>query len=128
MIDSKSSRKQALKNVLSALDAGQLGAFRDGSCMYEDIRASNGERRYCSVGVLFTDAQRRDIRFRGLNQEDVGSLAEAIGQDNIEAVTGLTVEDLQDMQTVHDEFFDREFKSVSNRTFRDYLLARISEA
>ncbi len=129
MIDFQSSRKQALKNVLAALDAGQLGAFRDGTCLYENMRSKDGKARFCSVGVLFTDSQRADIRKRGLNNFNVAGLVEALGQENIEEVTGMPWEELARMQIAHDDSFD-EFVDADDKgaSFRDFLIARISEA
>ena len=63
---------------------------------------SDGKGCRCAVGVLFSPAQLRDIWHRDLGEADVFSLAESIGTDNIEFVTGLKVAELMMLQECSD--------------------------
>lgn len=108
------TREEALKHILSELLAGNLGARVNTTCKYSDGRIC------CSIGCLFTPAQRRDIIFRGLNTCSVGFLAEKIGVTNIETVTGLTIKECGRIQGMH----DTDATTTNNNTFprlRKYL-------
>lgn len=75
---------------------GKLGAESDAGCMY----AHGG--RNCGVGALFSQAQIMDIKARDLNNVPVSYLARDIGKKNLEAVTGFTLKELENLQCLHD--------------------------
>ena len=98
------TRLQALKHILASLKAGKLGAVNDpewGSCAYEVV--TNGVVRNCGVGCLFSPAQIRSLKVRHMNSDDIRSVSKIIGVDNIEAVTGLELDELETLQMHHDD-------------------------
>lgn len=101
------TRKQALSHILSELVGGRLGAMAapkgepwNTGCAYEAVK--DGVVTHCGVGCLFNDAQIRSIKARGLNSEDVWGLRDNLGQDNLETVTGLCMDELDELQSLHD--------------------------
>lgn len=102
-IDSPSRLSQYQK-LLRRFNKGLLGAMDDsGDCIYKSGKQT------CGVGALFNAAQLKDIQKRDLNNTRIGSVATYIGQKNIEAVTGFTIEELEQLQTMHDAAYN-EFK------------------
>jgi len=115
------TRLSALKHILNMLDACMLGAGAGraiGGCMYR-FKGS-----YCAVGCLFTEAQLDDIRKVGLNNVAVDELAKYVGEENLKYMTGMTLDELSEMQRMHDSAFDRYGDLGS---FRKYLLQEIAE-
>jgi hypothetical protein len=99
-IDSPSRLSQYQK-LLRRFNKGLLGAMDDsGDCIYKSGKQT------CGVGALFNAAQLKDIQKRDLNNTRIGSVATYIGQKNIEAVTGFTIEELELMQTMHDAAYN----------------------
>lgn len=77
---------------------GKLGASSsDGSCVYE-FKGS-----FCAVGALFNKAQHKDLKARDLNAKGISFVAHQIGKKNLEAVTGLSLNELVKLQGLHDE-------------------------
>lgn len=91
----KKIRKMALAGKLGAFDAPEFD-LDSGSCMYR-----NGDQR-CGVGALFNDAQLDSIEEFGLNTTGINVVADVIGVDNIEFVTGFTIDELIEIQEQHD--------------------------
>ena len=56
----------------------------------------------CAIGLFFTAEQRRDILARGLNGELVTFVAKEIGVPNIEAMTGMSIEQATAIQRMND--------------------------
>ena len=111
-------RLSQYKKLLSRLDQGLLGATTGGEPVYRS------GRKTCGVGALFTPAQLRDIQLRGLNDAPIPMLALCIGDKNIEAVTGFTIQELRNLQANHDEAV---VFSNDNDDFRSWLELRIQE-
>jgi hypothetical protein len=112
---------QAYQHVLARFRAGKLGAMKPtGGCVYQE----EGVDKNCAVGCLFTQAQLDDIKARGLNSSaGVTRLANDIGLDNIEAVTGLKLADLMEMQGMHDKAF---YSKNSQAVFESWLKVKIA--
>ena len=70
---------------------------------------------HCAVGVLFSPAQLRDISRRGLFDQDIGTVVESIGTDNIEFVTGLKVDELKMLQACNDNAELPDGQAASSR-------------
>lgn len=123
------TQKQAYQHVLSELNAGRLGAMKNGSCVYE--HKVKKEIRHCGVGCLFTPKQITDIRKWRMNGDNIGRLAVHVGKNNVEAATGLSMEDLRTLQGLHDAAFDQVESDSSDETielqnsFRQFLKAKI---
>lgn len=82
--------------------AGKLGAAEqaEGECVSGCVYR-NGDLR-CGVGALFNDAQLDNIEELGLNTCGIDVVADNIGYDNIETVTGFTIKELIEIQGQHD--------------------------
>jgi hypothetical protein len=113
-------RLSQYKKLLSRLGQGLLGATKDGEPVYRS------GRKTCGVGALFTPAQLRDIQLRGLNDVPIPMLVCSIGDKNLEAVTGFTIQELRNLQAAHDEaaVFSNEYFDAD---FRSWLELRIQE-
>jgi hypothetical protein len=117
-IDSPSKLSQ-YKKLLRRFNKGLLGAMNDdGDCIYKSGKQT------CVVGALFNAAQLKDIQKRDLNNDRIGLVASDIGQKNIEAVTGFTIEELEQMQTMHDAAYS--WSDTSNE-FKQWLEMKILE-
>jgi len=90
------TRLQNLKHILKQYTKGNLGANVAGACYYEH----NGKN--CGVGCMFSAAQIRDLKARGLNGMSIEYVTAEIGEKNIEAVTGMSLDELGTMQAHHD--------------------------
>lgn len=118
-----------LKQYNRLLDAAlnnKLGAMSGGACVY-----SSGTRR-CAVGFMFSPEQLADIKRRGLNENtSIDTMASVIGEDNIEQVTGFTMDELEELQDEHDgsshDLSNRMKKVRTNSVFVRHLYAAISK-
>lgn len=115
------TRIQALEHILSCYNADKLGAMKYGGCVYE-YRNKN-----CGIGCLFTPEQIKDIKLRQLNALPIEHVAEYIGEDNIEIVTGMKIEELCAIQNIHDEEFGGGFYSGSSMKLPEYLKNEIAK-
>lgn len=96
------TREQSLKKILTYAKNPKT-RFASGCYI-------NGLGNYCAVGTLFSKAQIQDIISRRLNCADIEELAfiisgtdkTRIGKKNIEAVTGLTLQELRVIQRAND--------------------------
>lgn len=88
------TRNETLDFMLAELNAGRLGAVKDGSCVYESDTGT-----HCIVGCLFTPEQHANIKARGLNNYSIEFLISAGVQ--IDA-GGLTPEEIDTLQSAHD--------------------------
>jgi hypothetical protein len=104
---------QAYQHVLKALDAGTVSPeLMSDHCVY-----TQGKKLNCGVGSLFTRAQLKDIKARGLNSQIIRAVGCAIGEHNLLEVTGLDMQQLEDLQEAHD--------CGRNEEFRKYVKSRI---
>ena len=106
----------AYKKVLSGIKSGIVDPEKMYFCQYREPATG----LQCGVGILFNDAQLNDILERGLNEWSIRQLANVIGVKNIETVTGLSLKELDDLQTHHDT-------CCSNVEFEEYVRAKIKE-
>jgi len=118
-----------LQNVLSLLKANKIGPTReqalkgDKDCMY-----TYPNKNCCVVGAMFTDAQRQDIMNRGLNAHSVFGLKNHIGRENLEFVTGLTHNELDALQGIHDSLVRQQAHGTSNnKDFRQNFNRLLTE-
>lgn len=105
----------ALEKVLEGIQSGTVNPSVMGTCRYHD----DVTYLRCGVGILFNDAQIEDIKKRRLNGASVQVLAMTIGRRNIEAVTGMSVDDLRVLQSKHD--------GCSTLSFRKYIESEMEE-
>lgn len=107
------SAKEAGRRLIAAYKNSKLQAR--GKCHYTDKNTG----KPCAIGHFFTKAQRqwileqKDIFSRSfMNNLDVGSLANEVGRDNIEAMTGMSLEMCMDIQAAFDGFDGDQPKDV----------------
>ena len=116
--------KQYQRLLYAALN-NKLGAMSGGACAY-----SSGTRR-CAVGFMFSPEQLADIKWRDLNENtSIRHLASVIGEDNIEQVTGFTVDELEELQDEHDSshaLTNRMKKVRADSLFVKHLYKAISK-
>ena len=97
-----------------------------GACAY-----SSGTRR-CAVGFMFSPEQLADIKRRDLNENTgIDTLVSAIGENNIEQVTGFTMDELKELQDEHDgsshDLTNRMQKVRADSLFVKHLYKAISK-
>lgn len=117
--------KQYQRLLYAALN-NKLGAMSNGACAY-----SSGTRR-CSVGFMFSPEQLADIKRRDLNENtSISKLASVIGENNIEQVTGFTMDELEELQDEHDgsshDLSNRKQKVRADSVFVKHLYKAISK-
>lgn len=121
------TRKQALKHILSELLGGRLGAAdKHSGCQYE--AKVDGVIVHCGVGCLFNPSQIRSLKQRGINGQDIESVAEKIGQKNLETVTGLCMDELEDIQGLHDGEWEDIQKEPKKSDLFAYLKKELAKA
>lgn len=107
------TREQSLKKILAYAKNPKT---RFASGYY-----TNGSGDYCAVGTLFSKEQIRDIISRRLNDSNIQELAymlsgtdkTRIGKKNIEAVTGLSLQELKVIQRANDCCISNEARKES---------------
>jgi len=126
------TRKQALTHILTELIAGRLGAvggpkndpWSEG-CAYE--ARVNGKLLHCGVGCLFNEAQIRSIKTRGMNTSAIDVVEEAIGALNLETVTGLHMDELVEIQDIHDGEWRQIQANPLDSGLHQYLQAELKK-
>ncbi len=119
------TRIQSLKHILANLDEDKLGAMSPfGGCVY----VSDDGQKFCGVGCLFSSKQLTDIRNRKLLGVDISTLAYYIGNNNIETVTGMTLEELTKIQTKHDMAVSNNGKFFEPHALMKHLIMEIANA
>ena len=113
------NKLEQYKRLLDAALNNKLGAMSGGACAY-----LSGTRR-CAVGFMFSPEQLADIKKRDLNENtSVRQLGKVIGENNIEQVTGFTMDELEELQDQHDGSFAltaRMKKARANSVFVKHL-------
>lgn len=100
---SKARKLKAYKKVLSHVHRGTVNpTLMSDSVEYSYERVVAGQKLMCGVGCLFTAAQRKDLQERHINSDTIRSVSREIGVRNLTAVTGLTLDELEDLQEAHD--------------------------
>jgi hypothetical protein len=99
------SKIESLKHIISQAKKGKIGPNAEkgdhrGACQY-----TYASGNHCAVGSLFSEAQLKLIDQEDENESDVEAVASVFGEKNIEAVTGMTVQELRALQKVHDDAF-----------------------
>lgn len=120
------TRKQAFTHMLTAYNAGTLGASKQmaygDTCMYQ-VGTST-----CIVGSLFNQEQLNSLKRRKLNAEPISIVAERIGVKNIEFVTGLELYELKKLQGLHDdEAGNRIAKALKTTGLYKYLVSELKK-
>jgi hypothetical protein len=113
-------RAQSLAKLQAAI---ALNTQVLGVAEYDD-----GKGRMCGIGILLTDAQRADIKRRRLNHQEISTVAKKIGWNNLTAVTGLNVKELEELQLRHDNwanavdsFYTQKEAAVRRRQFVTFV-------
>lgn len=107
---------EAHERLLKAFTHDELQPL--GNCQYSD---SNGKP--CAVGYFFTPEQRADIKKRGINDITIDVVQASVGAVNIEAMTGMTMDQCMEIQRQFDKF-----GSNDAYRFKHYLKRKITEA
>lgn len=119
------NKLEQYKRLLDAALTNKLGAMSGGACAY-----SSGTRR-CAVGFMFNPDQLADIKKRDLNENtSVRKLGKVIGENNIEQVTGFTMDELEELQDEHDgsqDLRNRRKKIRASCLFVKHLYKAISK-
>jgi hypothetical protein len=93
---------QAYQDVLQAVIDGRVNPARmAGACQYR-LEADGKPTINCGVGSLFSEAQLDNIVEIGMNHHEVCDLAAEIGLANVYEVTGLSIDQLAELQEEHD--------------------------
>lgn len=97
------TRIETLDFMLTELKAGRLGAVKNGSCVYESDTGT-----HCVVGCLFTPEQHLKIKSDDLNSMSLDFLLDRGYQLD---AGGLTIEELEKLQSGHDTWAHLAVKS-----------------
>lgn len=118
-----------LQNVLSLLKADKIGPTREQALKgNEGCKYAYPNKNCCVVGAMFTDAQRQDIMDRGLNAHSVLGLRHHIGGENLEFVTGLTHNELDALQGIHDSLARQQaHRTTNNKDYRENFNRLLTE-
>jgi len=98
------TREESLKHIIKQANKGKIGAAHakdggfGGSCLYEYPSGN-----HCAVGCLLSKKQLKDLQRRELMEMSIGHVSKYVGAVNLEAVTGMTLEELEKLQRVHDK-------------------------
>lgn len=103
----KDPQLTAYKKILRHINNGTVDPAKMTLAMNYGYEVKfEGKKLKCVVGCLFNDAQRRDLKKRGLNGTRIGMVTEIIGERNITTVTGLPIVELVQLQELHDDSGD----------------------
>lgn len=102
---------EAYERLLKAFTHGELQPL--GNCQYSD-----SAWRPCAVGYFFTPEQRADIKKRGINDITIDNVRRSVGTENIEAMTGMTLDQCVKIQ--------RRFDHDNAYCFKHYLVEEIA--
>ena len=99
------SKIESLQHILDQAKKGKLGPNTEKGDGRGDCSYLYPSGNHCAVGCLFSEAQIQAIINEDVNESDVALIVDTFGRKNIEAVTGMTFEELRDLQTLHDHAF-----------------------
>lgn len=117
------TRNQVLQHILDELNAERLGAMDGNRCVYED-----DEGKHCAVGCLFTPEQHQWIKTSGASGDSVSALLSRPGAPDInEFAGGLTWDNLDDLQNLHDRWAKAAPAQGDALPFRDTFIKSINE-
>ncbi len=96
------TREESLRHIIKRAKLKKIGPKTEreaagSTCEYRYASGNN-----CAVGSLFSKAQLMDIDARGENESAILYVADNIGRKNIEAVTGMSLKELESLQDIHD--------------------------
>lgn len=96
---------ESLKHIIEQANLGNIGPnVAKGDCQAA-CQYTYESGNHCAVGSLFSEAQLKLIDEGNENNSNIQVIAETFGKNNVEAVTGMTVNELRTLQSVHDEAF-----------------------
>lgn len=118
LVNVPKSPLEAYERLLKALEKDELQP--SGICKY-----SNSDDEPCAVGYFFTPEQRADIKGRGdLNDESIFDVSLVIGVKNVEAMTGMTIDQCVSVQRA----FDHDSGYRSFKVFLEQGIALLKRA
>lgn len=116
------TKQESFQHILAEFDANRLGAMDDRGCLYEAL-----DGKHCGVGCLFTPEQHAWIQERYLNSDSIEELAVSMGKESLFLTTGMSIDELNELQYYHDDEHFGEFNSSFTRdNFRNYLVTNAS--
>lgn len=105
---------EAYERLLKAFTHDELQPL--GNCQYSD-----SDSKPCAVGYFFTPEQRADIKSRGANDITIDYVQDSVGVENIESMTGMTMDQCIEVQRQFDKF-----GSNDAYRFKHYLVHEIT--
>ncbi len=115
------TREESLRHIMRQAKANKIGpeptdATRFDNCLYQYPSGNN-----CGVGCLFDAKQIKDIKAKQMNGMSIKYLSATalIGKKNLEAVTGMAINELDRIQSIHDRALER----YDAQTARENLIA-----
>jgi len=128
------TRNESLKHIIEQTKAGKVGPkSSDQHVMFGDLCSYQYESgNNCAVGCLFTKEQLKWIDDRLLNNTDILDLSQRVSVENIEAVTGIPLTTLYDIQCEHDDILacemDPEQRKIAQQKFIKYIESLLEES
>lgn len=96
---------ESLQHILDQAKKGKIGPNMKKGDRQLDCNYLYPSGNHCAVGCLFSEAQIQAIMDEDVNEAAVALIIDTFGRKNIEAVTGMTFEELKALQKIHDEAF-----------------------
>lgn len=122
------TRLEAYEKVLKGINDGKVvPTLMSGSCQYTYKVPGKNRTIHCGVGILFNQAQLKDLEKRGLNGWMVEDLITRIGELNITTVTGLDSVDLSELQYEHDDASDSKRGDDQFRSFVEHKIKKLKK-
>ena len=125
---------QAYKRILSRWNARKLGAQSSQTCLYRAVK--DGVETNCGVGCLFSKDQLDWLENRKLNRCPISNggywsetrcLEDVVGVKNLEFVTGLSINELSELQGIHDNSAWNHTLYDVHGKFISHVLAKIKK-
>lgn len=93
---------ESLQHIINEAKKGKIGPNPEKDDPVHSCFYAYPSGNHCAVGCLFSEAQLKVIDQEDENESNVEALASTFGKKNIEAVTGMTIEELEALQKIHD--------------------------
>ena len=122
------TREESLKHIIKRAKANKIGPnVTDCNASFDNCQYQYPSGNNCAVGSLFSKAQLKNIQERNLNSMSIGYATTAIGLKNIQTVTGMTLKELQKLQTIHDKVLEVKGVAEARKKVIEYCQKELEE-
>lgn len=97
------TRDESLKHIIKQAKAEKIGPNGTAPDWTHRCQYSYPSGNNCAIGALFSKRQLKHIEKNGMNGMSIGAVVTFVGKRNIEAVTGMELDELKVIQKIHDD-------------------------